>query len=1141
MAVTVVMVPMSTSDGTYNVVSVGSYSTVYQSTGSSGSYAGFQYYHRPSGVNFTAGNSLYVEVDYLDQSGSGNIGIQYDSTTNAFQNSGFGLNNSVYNSGAFKTAVYRLDNASFSLAENGGNDMRLTGGSNLQLNIIQVRVSDAPTTLYLQDTAFLGPYTGPSYVGGAPVDATTLVGKTIAGYQGWYGAPGDQDNIGWSHWLNGSQLQIDFWPDMTEYSASERFNFSPYTNSGGSTAQLFSSDEARTTLRHFQWMEAWGIDGVAAQRFVGSVPSVPLDRVLSNVRQAANQTGRTYFVEYDMSGMSEANLVSAITTDWNYLNNTLHITEDPSYLHQNGLPVIGIFGFFTDRFSTTTANAILDIFKNGSAHPAFVLGSGAWWWNEGTDPAWTPAWKSVIYRMGAWQPWNVGNAGGSPLYAGTGYWTDNASTLAANNVMFQPMIYAGCSSVNRDGTAPGSGVPRLSGAVYWNQFSVAKGLNAQTAFIAMFDEFSEGTQIAKATGSPPTNAPNSQVYDGMPSDCYLCLTAQGSRWLKGQAPLAGGSYSSTIPGCTALTKPSIPDPLSPLNAATVTTSSTTFTWSAGLALAGGGSISSYVLNVDGTTYNLGNVLTDTLALGAGSHWWRVQAVNSLGNPSGYSVAQSFTVTAAGTATPSPSPSPSPSRTPSSTVTPSFSPTSTPVVQSTWRVDAGGPGYTDSLGHVWVADTNFVGGTVNGTANAIAGTVDDTLYQTERWGTPVYTFAVPAGSYQVTLRFAELFWSAAGKRVFNVSINGVTVLTNFDIFADSGAAFTADDKVFSNIAPDVNGNIVISLGPASADNATVDAIAIVPMPSSPTPSGTPTASPSVTPSRTPTSTQTRTSVGTATDTVTPSPAQTVTDTATQTWTSAATFTDTVTPSPVQTATNTASPTRTSAMTATQTITPSPVFSPTATSSATLTRTPSGTTTSTRSPSSSATATMTPTFTRSVTVTMTATDTRTVLPTGSFTDTPTQPVTPTFSVTLTASPSPMASSPSPTGTPVAATSSPSPSASATQVATVVPTPTAAGTQAIDGHASILKAMPVPNPNPNSVAVDLDGRAASITLRVYSSSFVLVSVNTVGPLGPGWVQVPLDPGFLRQAQNGTYYYRVSTASEPRSGIVGRLVFVR
>ncbi|HXC63291.1 MAG TPA: hypothetical protein VNZ67_02980, partial [bacterium] len=638
------MVPYNGSDGTYNVVSESGYGTVYQSTGSPGSYSGFQYYHRPSGVNFTAGNPLYVEVDYLDLSGSGNIGIQYDSTSNAFQGCNFGLNNSVYNSGIFKTAVYRLDSASFSLAENGGNDMRLTGGNNLQLNIIQVRVSDAPTTLYLQDTAFLGPYGGPSYVGGTPVDATTLVNKVVAGYQGWYGAPGDEDNIGWSHWLNGSQLQIDFWPDMAEYTAPERFNFPPYTNADSSQAQLFSSDEARTTLRHFQWMEAWGLDGVAVQRFVGSVPSTPLDRVLTNVRLAANETGRTYFVEYDMSGMAEGNLVSAITNDWNYLNDTLNITADSRYLHQGGQPVIGIFGFFTDRFSTPTANAILDIFKAGSAHPAFVLGSGAWWWNEGTDVNWTPAWKSVIFRMGAWQPWNVGNAGGSPLNAGTGYWTDNSATLSANGVMFQPMLYAGCSSVNRDGSPPGSGVPRRSGATYWNQWAVATSLAAKTAFVAMFDEFSEGTQIAKATGSPPTNAPNSQVYDGMPSDCYLCFTAQGAKMLKGQS-----GYTTTVPGCAGMTQPTIPDPVSPLSGATVTTAGTTFSWTAALALAGGGSITGYVLNVDGTTYALGNVLTDTLALANGSHWWRVQAVNSLGNHGGYSVAQTFTVSATGTA------------------------------------------------------------------------------------------------------------------------------------------------------------------------------------------------------------------------------------------------------------------------------------------------------------------------------------------------------------------------------------------------------------------------------------------------------------------------------------------------------------
>jgi hypothetical protein len=182
-------------------------------------------------------------VDYLDESGSGNIGIQYNAVGNSFQNCNFGLNDSIFNSGGFKTAVFRLDNAGFAYTENGGNDMRLTQNpGSFQFNIIQVRVSDAPTTLYLQDTAFLGPYSGPGYVGGTAVDSTTLVNKVVAGYQGWYGAPGDQDNIGWSHWLNGSQLQIDFWPDMAEYTPGERFNFPPYTNADSSQAQLFSSD-----------------------------------------------------------------------------------------------------------------------------------------------------------------------------------------------------------------------------------------------------------------------------------------------------------------------------------------------------------------------------------------------------------------------------------------------------------------------------------------------------------------------------------------------------------------------------------------------------------------------------------------------------------------------------------------------------------------------------------------------------------------------------------------------------------------------------------------------------------------------------------------------------------------------------------
>ena len=957
-ATSCVMVPYNGSDGTYNVVSESGYSTVYQSTGSTGSYSGFQYYHRPVGVNFTAGNPLYVEVDYLDLSGSGNIGIQYDSTSNAFQNCNFGLNNSVYNTGTFKTAVYRLDSASFSLAENGGNDMRLTGGGNLQLNVIQVRVSDAPTTLYLQATAFLGPYSGPSYVGGTAVDATTLVNKVVAGYQGWYGAPGDQDNIGWSHWLNGSQLQIDFWPDMAEYTAPERFNFAPYTNADSSQAQLFSSDEARTTLRHFQWMEAWGLDGVAVQRFVGSVPSTPLDRVLTNVRLAANETGRTYFVEYDMSGMAEGNLVSAITNDWNYLNNTLNITADSRYLHQGGQPVIGIFGFFTDRFSTTTANAILDIFKAGSAHPAFVLGSGAWWWNEGTDANWTPAWKSVVYRMGAWQPWNVGNAGGSPLNAGTGYWTDNSATLASNGVMFQPMLYAGCSSVNRDGSPPGSGVPRRSGAVYWNQWAVATSLAAKTAFIAMFDEFSEGTQIAKATGSPPTNAPNSQVYDGMPSDCYLCFTAQGAKMLKGQI-----AYTTTVPGCAALTQPTIPDPISPLSGATVTTASTTFSWTAALALAGGGSITGYVLNVDGTTYALGNVLTDTLALANGNHWWRVQAVNSMGNHGGYSVAQTFTVSAAATATRTPpatatrtvsqSPTVTPTTTPTRTRTVSQSPTSTPTPTSTaTRTASQSP--TSSA-----TETATVTRTVSQSPTATQS----------RTASPVPT------KTNTPLPTATASWTASA----------VPTKTNTPL-PTATASWTA-----SPVATKTN---------------------------TPTSTAVATATPSWTAS--PAATKTNTALTTATTSWTASPAATKTNTplptATASWTAspAATRTNTPTNTPFNTptlswtaspvATKTATPTNTAFATATSSWTASPL--------ATKTNTPTNTALPTATPSWTASPMATKTNTPTNSAVATATLSWTASPAATKTGTPTSTAPPTATASWTASAVPT----SPTATPL-----------------------------------------------------------------------------------------------------------------------------
>ncbi len=185
-------------------------------------------------------------------------------------------------------------------------------------------------------------------------------------------------------------------------------------------------------------------------------------------------------------------------------------------------------------------------------------------------------------------------------------------------------------------------------------------------------------------------------------------------------------------------------------------------------------------------------------------------------------------------------------------TPTFTPTitatftSTPVISSIWRVNAGGPLYPDSWGNTWIADTNFNSGTSHCVTNTVTNTNDSTLYQCERYGNPfTYAFNVPAGAYQVTLKFAELFQTATGARVFDVSINGAQVLSDYDIFLDTGAEYSAVSKVFNNISP-VGGLISLQFGPATVDNAQVCAIQINPQPPSPTPTATACGTPVISP-------------------------------------------------------------------------------------------------------------------------------------------------------------------------------------------------------------------------------------------------------------------------------------------------------
>jgi hypothetical protein len=134
-------------------------------------------------------------------------------------------------------------------------------------------------------------------------------------------------------------------------------------------------------------------------------------------------------------------------------------------------------------------------------------------------------------------------------------------------------------------------------------------------------------------------------------------------------------------------------------------------------------------------------------------------------------------------------------------------------------------YVDSQGNTWTPDVKspavtITGGTLNqpnprpAISGALPASTDQALYQSERYGNSFsYTFkSLPKGFYTVRLKFSEIFYSDPktnkGLRIFNVAINGAQVLTQFDIVADVGGADVADDKVFPNVLPDAQGQIVV---------------------------------------------------------------------------------------------------------------------------------------------------------------------------------------------------------------------------------------------------------------------------------------------------------------------------------------------
>ena len=150
------------------------------------------------------------------------------------------------------------------------------------------------------------------------------------------------------------------------------------------------------------------------------------------------------------------------------------------------------------------------------------------------------------------------------------------------------------------------------------------------------------------------------------------------------------------------------------------------------------------------------------------------------------------------------------------------PPNTPVLQ----INAGGGAVAP-----FVADADFSAGnefssTATITTSGVANAAPAAVYQDVRWNASFnYTLPglTPGASYVVRLHFVELSFTVGGQRVFNVAINGTTVLSNFDICAQAGQNHALVEQFIATA--NSSGQIVVAFTQGSADNPSIAGIEV----------------------------------------------------------------------------------------------------------------------------------------------------------------------------------------------------------------------------------------------------------------------------------------------------------------------------
>ena len=140
---------------------------------------------------------------------------------------------------------------------------------------------------------------------------------------------------------------------------------------------------------------------------------------------------------------------------------------------------------------------------------------------------------------------------------------------------------------------------------------------------------------------------------------------------------------------------------------------------------------------------------------------------------------------------------------------------------------------DREGNLWTRDMFFTGGTARDLPEQpIYRTPDPFLFRSARFGEFSYKIPLKPGIYELRLYFADTSYSPGPTteggedvRVFDVAMNGSSLLSRFDIIADAGPS-SADVRVFKDVQPAADGYLHLSFSKVT-DTPLLNAIEIVP--------------------------------------------------------------------------------------------------------------------------------------------------------------------------------------------------------------------------------------------------------------------------------------------------------------------------